>query len=125
MLQMTMSEALFGTVHVIDIPLTVTPEAGSKQIGSMQGTAVAVPEADPSIFSLVFTLVFTEGKYNGSTLAVLSRNPLSEKTRELPILGGTEVFRFARGYAITSTYFRYDPKIGLGIYEYDLYILPY
>ncbi|KAI4371293.1 hypothetical protein MLD38_019548 [Melastoma candidum] len=122
---MSASEAGFGTVHVIDIPLRVGPEVGSKQIGSMQGMATAVSQSDPAVFSLAFTFVFTEGKHKGSTLVVLGWNPADEKIRELPILGGTGLFRFARGYALTSTYFRYDPKIGLAIYEYDLYILHY
>ncbi|KAH1040334.1 hypothetical protein J1N35_042077 [Gossypium stocksii] len=36
------------------------------------------------------------GKYNGSTLSVLGRNEVLSAVREMPIVGGSGVFRFAR-----------------------------
>lgn len=54
--------------------------------------------------SMVFNLAFTEGELNGSTAAMYGRNPILLEERELPIIGGTGAFRFARGYARPKTY---------------------
>ncbi|KAL9857395.1 Dirigent protein 11 [Arabidopsis thaliana] len=55
-------------------------------------------------FTMVFNFVFTEGEFNGSTAALYGRNPILLEERELPIIGGTGDFRFARGYALPKTY---------------------
>ncbi|KAG5581919.1 hypothetical protein H5410_052546 [Solanum commersonii] len=72
------SSTSFGSVTMIDDPLTVGPEPNS------------------TIGALLMTLnfVFTTGKYNGSTLSVLGRNAF-QKYREMPIVGGSGVFRLA------------------------------
>ncbi|KAH1266276.1 Dirigent protein 3 [Glycine max] len=49
------------------------------------------------------------GKYNGSTITVLGRNRISQKLREIPVIGGSGVFRFATGYAEVNTVFL-DPQ---------------
>ncbi|KAK4411081.1 Dirigent protein 19 [Sesamum angolense] len=67
--------------------------------------------------------VFTEGKYNGSTVVVLGRNPIGEQYRELPIIGGTGVFRLARGVVTLQTYF-FNFTMALAIVEMDSFQLP-
>ncbi|PQQ15980.1 dirigent protein 22 [Prunus yedoensis var. nudiflora] len=47
--------------------------------------------------------VFVEGMYKGSTISILGRNPVLNNVREMPIIGGTGLFRFARGYALAHT----------------------
>ena len=58
---------------------------------------------------VVFNFMLTEGKYNGSTITVLGRNRISQKLREIPVIGGSGVFRFATGYAEVNTVFL-DPQ---------------
>ena len=68
---------------------------------------------------MVFNYVFTAGEFNGSTIAVYGRNDIFSKVRELPIIGGTGAFRFARGYALPKTY----KIVGLdAVVEYNVFI---
>ncbi|KZV15627.1 hypothetical protein F511_39642 [Dorcoceras hygrometricum] len=67
--------------------------------------------------------VFTNGKYNGSTLSMFGRNPLSAAgARELSIIGGTGAFHLARGIATVRTYLDFDAT-GYGIFNYTLYVI--
>ncbi|WMV51597.1 hypothetical protein MTR67_044982 [Solanum verrucosum] len=50
---------------------------------------------------MTLNLVFTSDEYNGSTLSVLGRNPAF---REMPIVGGSGVFRLAQGSATAKMY---------------------
>ncbi|TXG49794.1 hypothetical protein EZV62_025669 [Acer yangbiense] len=43
---------------------------------------------------------------------------------EMPIVGGSGVFRFARGYAQAKTY-SWNPKTGNAVVEYNVYVLHY
>ncbi|KAF4369015.1 hypothetical protein F8388_013344 [Cannabis sativa] len=47
---------------------------------------------------------FQAGKYNGSCLSILGHNSILSALREMPVVGGTGLFRFARGYALAKTY---------------------
>ncbi|RXH93937.1 hypothetical protein DVH24_016004 [Malus domestica] len=42
--------------------------------------------------------------YNGSTVSIRGRNPYMEAIREMPIVGGSGVFQYARGYALAKTF---------------------
>ncbi|OIW16890.1 hypothetical protein TanjilG_01755 [Lupinus angustifolius] len=47
---------------------------------------------------------YNEGSsYEGSTLSLVGRNPVQDTVREMAIVGGTGVFRFAKGYAIAKS----------------------
>ncbi|KAL8486467.1 hypothetical protein ACS0TY_023233 [Phlomoides rotata] len=48
---------------------------------------------DESVLAMNLNFVFTGGEYNGSSLCILGRNPIDSKNRELPVVGGTSVFR--------------------------------
>jgi hypothetical protein len=48
--------------------------------------------------------VFTAGPHNGSTIAVVAREPILDPVRELPVVGGTGTFRGATGYVLFRTY---------------------
>ncbi|KAL2469293.1 Dirigent protein 2 [Forsythia ovata] len=110
----------FGEVLVLDNLVTAGPEPESKKVGRMQGVVGLSDLHEMALFMLV-NLVFTEGKFNGSTLSVLGRNPLNDKVREVQVVGGTGVFRMARGYVITRTHSVVDAHI-LSVYEYTVVV---
>ncbi|XP_010442171.1 PREDICTED: dirigent protein 2-like [Camelina sativa] len=93
----------FGVIMIADDPLTDGPDPSSKEVGRAQGMYASTDLKD-LIFTMVFNLAFTEGQFNGSTLAMYGRNAIMTKLREMPIIGGTGAFRFARGYAQAQTY---------------------
>lgn len=117
------SPTSFGAVSVIDDLLLTGPDAGSELIGRAQGLTVSADQSQSAML-MATNFVFTAGKYNGSTLTMLGRNRLSAPVRELPIVGGSGAFRFARGYAETSTH-SIDQNTGIVIAEYNLYVLHY
>ncbi|KAE8720834.1 Dirigent protein 19 [Hibiscus syriacus] len=97
------------------------PELRSKPVGRAQGFyALSSQEEIGLLMSMNFA--FTEGKYNGSTITVLGRNAVFNKVREMPVIGGSGLFRFARGYvqAITHTF---NMKTGDAVVEYNYYVL--
>lgn len=110
-------KAMFGSVYVMDNPLTVTPDPNSTVIGRAQGIYAMSSQQDE--FSLLMTLTygFTSGPYNGSSFSVLGRNPVMSEVREMPIVGGTGIFRLARGYCLakTSSMDQMDAVIGYNV----------
>ncbi|XP_071724972.1 dirigent protein 8-like, partial [Rutidosis leptorrhynchoides] len=62
-----------------------------------QGFLAVSSQTEISV-KMTMNFIFTNGKFNGSTLSILGQNNLSLKVRELSIVGGTGIFRFARGY---------------------------
>lgn len=114
------SPSTFGALVMIDDPLTEGPDNSSRVIGHAQGM---YGFADQQEYALLMTmnLVFSEGQYNGSTLSVMGRNPVMEQVRELAVVGGSGVFRFASGYAQAKTITMMDPN-GATIVEYNVYV---
>ncbi|XP_068342312.1 dirigent protein 22-like [Pyrus communis] len=113
----------FGTVVMIDDPLTIGPESSSKLVGKAQGIYASASQSEVG-FLMALNFVFVEGKYNGSTLSVLGRNAVVSAVREMPIVGGSGLFRFARGYALASTH-QFDIKSGDAVVEYNVYVFHY
>ncbi|GMY14314.1 dirigent protein 22-like [Fagus crenata] len=113
----------FGFVVVLDDLLTILPENTSKVVGRAQGIYASASQSEIGLL-MVLNYVFIEGKYNGSSLSVLGRNTILSKVREMPIVGGSGVFRFARGYAQARTY-TFDTKTGDAVVEYNVYVLHY
>ncbi|XP_058190847.1 dirigent protein 21-like isoform X1 [Rhododendron vialii] len=95
--------ANFGSVYVVDDPLTVGPELNSTILGRAQGMYAYAGIQEVGI-QISWNFVFTSGKYNGSTLSVLAQDPIFHMYREMPIVGGSGVFRLARGIATAQTY---------------------
>lgn len=116
------SSTLFGAVGFMDTALTVGPEPTSKVVGRIEGLVAGTSQRE-FILLVVLNFVLTEGKYNGSTITVLGRNRVNQNIREIPVIGGTGVFRFATGYAETNTIFL-DPKTRSTI-EYNIYVSHY
>ncbi|MCH94726.1 disease resistance response protein, partial [Trifolium medium] len=114
---------IFGEVKIIDNPLTLGPELSSKLIGRAQGIYASTSQTELN-FLMIMNFVLFEGKYNGSTISILGRNDAYEKVRELPVIGGSGIFRFAKGYAEATTHFL-DTKTGDATTEYNVYVTHY
>ncbi|XP_073277602.1 dirigent protein 22-like [Primulina huaijiensis] len=110
----------FGLVSILDNLVTSGPGMDSGEVGRIQGIIGLSDFHEKAIFMLL-NLVFTDGQYKGSGLCILGRNPLEDKLREVPIVGGTGVFRMARGYAVTRTYYE-DEIQHRGIIEYNVVV---
>jgi hypothetical protein len=118
------SKTGFGSIVMIDDPLTLGPELSSKTIGKAQGFYGSASQEEFALL-MVMNFAFTEGKYNGSTLSIFGRNPgATSKVREFPVIGGSGLFRFARGYALATTH-ELNLTSGDAIIEYNLYVLHY
>ncbi|MED6163502.1 hypothetical protein PIB30_080539 [Stylosanthes scabra] len=111
---------LFGEIRVLDNPLTSEPSLSSKVLGRVQGIYVGESQTEPVLF-MAGTLVFYEGRFNGSTIHIIARNVVLDKVRENTIVGGTGVFRFAKGYAEARTV-TYNAKTGDSTVQYDVYV---
>ncbi|XP_021845372.1 dirigent protein 21-like [Spinacia oleracea] len=114
------SSSGFGALVMIDDPLTEGPEHDSKIVGYAQGMYGFADQKQPGLV-MVMNYVFVEGEYNGSTLSLLGRNQVMNKVREMSIVGGSGVFRFATGYAQAKTVTLLD-KFGASVVEYDVYV---
>ncbi|MCL7045268.1 hypothetical protein MKW94_030050 [Papaver nudicaule] len=114
----------FGSIIVIDDALTVGPELDSELVGRAQGSYVLASLAgQPAAAVMSMTFAFTAGEYNGSSISIAGRNTVLSAVREMPITGGTGVFRFARGYVQLRTHF-FDTN-GDASVKYDIYALHY
>ncbi|XP_004243690.1 dirigent protein 22 [Solanum lycopersicum] len=113
----------FGLTAMIDDPLTVGPESNSKIVGRAQGIYAQASINDVGLL-MVLNFVFIEGKYNGSSLSILGRNSVASIVREMPIVGGSGLFRFARGYVQAKTH-NFDLKTGDAVVEYNVYVFHY
>ncbi|KAJ3697442.1 hypothetical protein LUZ61_001147 [Rhynchospora tenuis] len=111
------SDALaFGAIAVVDDILREGEDENSTLIGRCQGL-VAEVGMDGSR-ETIQNFVFTEGKYNGSTLAVYGRH-VSATTMERPIIGGTGMFRMSKGYTTGVPLLVTAAKV---VYEFDVYV---
>ncbi|CAI9764341.1 unnamed protein product [Fraxinus pennsylvanica] len=119
------SATSFGQISMLDNLATEGPEPDSKKVGRDQGT-VGFADLNDTAIQMVMNFAFTEGEYAGSTISILGRNQLFQEYRELPIVGGTGVFRFARGSAVTNTYsFDTATNKAKGVLEYTLFVIHY
>ncbi|URE12957.1 Dirigent-like protein [Musa troglodytarum] len=110
-------------VMVMDDLLTEGPEPTSRPVGRAQGLYAAAGLQEMG-FLQAMNLVFAGGKYDGSVLTVLGRNAPFHAEREMPVVGGSGLFRFARGYAVARTHWL-DMSTGNAIVEYDVYVMHY
>ena len=117
------SATLFGTVMVMDDWLTEGPAATSKMVGRAQGIYVSSCQEKVQLL-MATTFVFESGKYNGSTLSMVGKNAVFDKVREMPIVGGSGLFRLARGYALARTH-SFDLKSGNAVVQYNVTVLHY
>ncbi|XVE67122.1 hypothetical protein DITRI_Ditri08aG0135200 [Diplodiscus trichospermus] len=117
------SPSPFSSVFAIDDPLIVGPELTSEVIGNAQGLWVSTGRDIPTLVAY-FDFGFTKGEFNGSSISVFSRNPISETERELAVVGGRGKFRMAKGFAQLKTYF-VNVTNGDAIVEYNVTVFHY
>ncbi|KAL8122044.1 dirigent protein 22-like [Apium graveolens] len=117
------SPTLFGAIQMMDNPLTEGPDVKSKLIGRAQGFYGSAAQEDLS-YLVSMNFAFCEGKYNGSTIAIMGRNDIFTKVREMPVIGGSGLFRFARGYVEASTH-SLNLKTGYAVVLYNVYVMHY
>lgn len=118
------SQTRFGLIRMIDNQLTQGPESSSKLLGRAQGFYASASQEDISLL-MAQNFAFVEGKYNGSTIALMGRNSILNKVRELSVIGGSGLFRFARGYALATTQSYNASKSDDAVVEYNIYVLHY
>ncbi|KAK2641437.1 hypothetical protein Ddye_023200 [Dipteronia dyeriana] len=117
------SGTLFGELSMIDDPLTEGPELSSKLIGKAQGLYGSAAQEE-AVLLMAMNFVFMEGKYNGSTISILGRNKVFSAVWEMPVIGGSGLFRFARGYVQARTH-KFDTKTGDATVQHNVYVLHY
>lgn len=117
------SNSLFGSITMMDDALTLDVSRNSTVVGQAQGIYAGAAQGEIG-FLMVMNFAFTTGKYNGSTITILGRNTVRSKVREMPVVGGSGIFRFARGYVEARTK-SFDLKSGEANVEYNCYILHY
>ncbi|KAL3814047.1 hypothetical protein ACJIZ3_015315 [Penstemon smallii] len=112
----------FGTTFAIDDILTEGPEATSRVIGNARGLYVSSSQDKLLTLVMYVDLGFTSGKYKGSSLSVFSRNPVTEKHREMAVVGGRGKFRFAQGFIKVKTHYL-NYSNGDAVLEYDVEVV--
>ncbi|XP_058107063.1 dirigent protein 2-like [Magnolia sinica] len=100
----------FGTIAVLDDPITIGVDRYSKQIGRARGIFSA-SALDGSTIHRIFSFVFTDGEYKGSTLQIQGLEVYRTKRRELSVVSGTGLFRYARGYIVFESAFMDIPNL--------------
>ncbi|KAG2315658.1 hypothetical protein Bca4012_066472 [Brassica carinata] len=121
--QPILNSTLFGSITMTDDPLTTDEPRNSTVVGQAQGIYAGAAQREVG-FLMVLNFAFKIGKYNGSTITVLGRNTVFSKVREMPVVGGSGMFRFASGYVEVQTKL-FDSKTGEATVEYNCYVLHY
>ncbi|XP_010465210.1 PREDICTED: dirigent protein 22-like [Camelina sativa] len=121
--QPVFNSSVFGLITMMDDALTLDMPRNSTVVGQAQGMYAGAAQREVS-FLMVMNFAFTTGKYNGSTITILGRNTVTTKVREMPVVGGSGMFRFARGHVEARTKF-FDTKSGDATVEYNCYVLHY
>jgi len=117
------SRTVFGMITMMDDRLTSGPDPNSTCVGRAQGMYASAAQEELG-FLQAMNLYFTVGKYNGSVLTVLGRNAPMRPVREMPVIGGSGLFRFASGYALAKTHW-IDMGTGDAIVEYNVTVMHY
>ncbi|MCL7040440.1 hypothetical protein MKW94_015588 [Papaver nudicaule] len=118
------SSTMFGTLRMIDDPLTEGFDASSKVVGRAQGMYGFAGQDQLSLIAAISYVFTDEMLKKGSSLSILSNNPILNSVRELAIVGGTGSFRFASGFAQVRTLFL-NLTTGDAIVEYNETVIHY
>nr|VDD60640.1 unnamed protein product [Brassica oleracea] len=117
----------FGGINMIDNALTARVTRNSTLLGQAQGFYAGAAQKELG-FLMAMNFAFKTGKYNGSTITIFGRDTAMSEVREMPIVGGSGIFRFARGYVEARTKWvdlkTLDATLD-AIVEYNCYVLHY
>jgi len=91
----------FGSVFVFDDPLTVGPSLSSPVFGRAQGMFVANSLSGDNVMVLC-TIIINDAFHRG-TINLQGADGYRLPEREIPVVGGTEDFRYKSGYAQFKT----------------------
>ncbi|KAM7479413.1 hypothetical protein LguiA_027626 [Lonicera macranthoides] len=86
--KLTSSTSISTTYYKPRTQLQLEPKLGSDMMGQAHGFYASSSLEEVGLLHAM-NLVFTKGKYRGSSLAVLGYNPTADLYREMPIVGGT------------------------------------
>ncbi|KAI3706878.1 hypothetical protein L6452_24917 [Arctium lappa] len=100
----------FGTLLAHDDPVTTNPDPESKQVARAQGMYIN-SQLDGKALYMIFSVMFTDGEYKGSTLEIQGADSFVLKEREFSVVSGTGYFRFVKGYGIMTTEFLDIPNL--------------
>ncbi|CAN0927570.1 Dirigent protein 2 [Linum grandiflorum] len=114
----------YAEARTYSIDAETGPELNSTLVGRAQGMYGSAALTGQTAYFMVFNFVFVAGEYEGSTISLYGRNAIFDDVREMPVVGGTGVFRFARGYAEARTYKVDTVKFNV-VVEYDVYVSHY
>nr|ABK26021.1 unknown [Picea sitchensis]ABR27722.1 dirigent-like protein [Picea sitchensis] len=97
----------FGTLVIINDAITKRPEITKSDtdnlVGRAQGTYINTNPVTGLDFLMLFTIIFQNMEYNGSTLQIQGTETFGRPQREYAVVGGTGKFRFARGHVVCTT----------------------
>ncbi|KAK3118594.1 hypothetical protein QOZ80_9BG0702090 [Eleusine coracana subsp. coracana] len=110
----------FGDMYMIDDLLTEGPDPASPAVGRAQGFFLFASQTELAVL-LSFNTVFTAGPYNGSTIALVSRDAFFDEVRELPVVGGTGMFRGVSGYGLLRTHIFNTSEMN-AVLKIDMYL---
>ena len=111
----------FGVLMMADDPLTVGPDPRSKLVGRAQGLYGSACQDEVGLL-MALSYTFMDGPYNGSSISIMGRNSAMQPVREMPVVGGTGLFRMARGYALAHTHY-IEYSTGNAIVRYNVTIV--
>lgn len=113
----------FGAIFCTDDPITEGLEESSARVARAQGIYVT-SALDGSNTHVLISIVFVNDEYKGSTLEVQGSSAQFERVREVAVVGGTGVFRLARGYATFET-LSYDHATHYAVIQCNITVLHY
>ncbi|XP_022136195.1 dirigent protein 19-like [Momordica charantia] len=117
----TLNYTDFGTFFVTDDSITATPNEDALSIGRAQGIYV-VTGLDGRNLLVLLSLVFTGGKFNGSSIEIQGTSRQFDLNRELPVVAGTGKFRLTRGFINTDTV-SFDAARGYSVIQVNVTLI--
>lgn len=117
------SPTMFGLIAIIDNPMRAGISPNSTLVAYGQGI-VALDSKERASAHETIDIVFINNTYSGSSLTTVGQNPYLLPYREVPIVGGTKIFRLACGFIEVTTEYR-NNATGDSIYRYNMHIYHY